>query len=217
MKIGVLGTGNVGDTIGSRLIELGHEVMMGSRTATSEKVLAFAAKHKGKASSGTFADAAAFGELIFNCGKGVEAMAILKSAGEKNLNGKVLIDLSNPLDFSKGFPPSLSVCNTSSIGEEIQKAFPEVRVVKSLNTMSCHLMVNPLSLNNGDHDVFMGGNNANAKKTVSDLLESFGWKPEHIIDLGDISSARGMEMILPIWLRLYGSKNSANFNFKIVS
>lgn len=205
----------MGEKIGSRLIGLGHEVKMGSRCATNEKATAFAAKHPGKASAGTFADAAAFGELIFNCTKGLEAVNILKSAGEKNLSGKILIDVTNPLDFSNGFPPSLSVCNTSSLGEEIQKAFPDVKVIKTLNTMSVDVMIDPASVGGGDHHVFVCGNDANAKADVVKILESFGWKKNNIIDLGDITSSRGTEMILPLWVRLYAGKKHANFNFKI--
>ncbi|MDX9907677.1 MAG: NAD(P)-binding domain-containing protein, partial [Bacteroidales bacterium] len=177
MKIAVLGTGMVGEAIGSKLIELGHSVRMGSRTATNEKALAFVAKHPGgKASAGTFAGAAAFGEVIFNCTKGTESMNILRSAGIENLDGKVLVDVANPLDFSNGMPPSLSVCNTDSLGEQIQREFPGVKVVKSLNTMWCGLMVNPGMLNGGDHHVFMSGNDAGAKAVVSGLLQSFGWR-----------------------------------------
>ncbi|MGZ3882803.1 MAG: NADPH-dependent F420 reductase [Bacteroidia bacterium] len=216
MKVGVLGTGVVGDKIGSRLVGLGHNVMMGSRSATNEKAQAFAAKHSGKASAGTFADAAAFGELIFNCTKGMETLNILNSAGGKNLSGKILIDVTNALDFSKGFPPTLSVCNTSSLGEEIQKAFPDVKVIKALNTMNCDIMVDPASIGGGNHNVFICGNDAGAKAETVKLLESFGWKQQNIIDLGDITSARGTEMILPLWVRLYGGKKHANFNFKIV-
>jgi len=218
MKIAVLGTGMVGDTIGSKLIETGHTVMMGSRTANNEKAAAFVTKNGGgKASAGTFAGAAAFGEIIFNCTKGIESLNILKSAGEKNLTGKILIDISNPLDFSKGMPPSLAICNTDSMAEEIQRAFPGVKVVKSLNTMWCGLMVNPAMLNGGDHNVFISGNDADAKKQVAGILESFGWTEKNIIDLGDITTARGTEMVLPLWLSIMGTKNSGAFNFKIIS
>jgi 8-hydroxy-5-deazaflavin:NADPH oxidoreductase len=218
MKIAVLGTGMVGDAIGSKLIELGHSVMMGSRTSENEKTVAFVAKNTNrKASAGTFAVAAAFGEIIFNCTKGTETLNILKSAGEKNLNGKILVDVANPLDFSKGMPPSLSVCNTNSLAEEIQKAFPDVRVVKSLNTMWCGLMVNPAMLNGGEHNVFMSGNNADAKKQVAGILKSFGWIEKNIIDLGDITTARGTEMLLPLWLSIFGSTNNGAFNFRIIS
>ena len=218
MKIAVLGTGMVGEAIGSKLIETGHTVMMGSRTAENEKAAAFVAKYaSGKASAGTFADAAAFGEIIFNCTKGIESLNNLKSAGEKNLTGKILIDVSNPLDFSKGMPPFLSVCNTDCMAEEIQRTFPGVKVVKSLNTMWCGLMVNPAMIGGGDHNVFMSGNDADAKKQVAGLLKSFGWSEKNIIDLGDIKSARGTEMLLPLWLSIMGVKNTGAFNFKIVS
>jgi len=216
MKIAVLGTGMVGDTIGSKLIELGHEVMMGSRTSDNKKVRAFAAKHNGKAGAGTFTDAAAFGEIIFNCTAGNGSIAALKQAGESNLNGKVIADISNPLDFSNGMPPFLSVSNTSSLGEEIQKAFPSARVVKTLNTMTCTLMVNPSLISKGDHNVFINGNDPAAKVEVKAILKSFGWSDKNIIDLGDITASRGTEMYLPLWLRIFGAINNGNFNIKII-
>lgn len=218
MKIGILGTGMVGDAIGSRLIETGHAVMIGSRTANNEKAAAFVTKYgNGKASAGTFADAAAYGEIVFNCTRGTESLNVLKGVGEKNLSGKVLVDISNPLDFSHGMPPTLSVSNTSSLAEEIQKTFPGAKVVKSLNTMNCRIMVNPGSVNSGDHNVFISGNDGTAKKQVAGILKSFGWKENNIIDLGDIKTARGAEMYLPLWLSIMGSGNSGSFNIKIVS
>lgn len=217
MRIAVLGTGNVGDTIGSKLIELGHSVMMGSRTADNEKGKVFVAKHSDKASLGTFADAAAFGEIIFNCTAGVGSLEALKMAGENNLNGKIIVDIANPLDFSKGMPPSLAVCNTNSLGEEIQKAFPKTKVVKALNTMWCGLMISPLMINGGDHSTFVSGDDAEAKEEVKDILKSFGWLEKNILDLGDISKARGTEMYLPLWLSIYGATNNGAFNIKIVS
>ncbi|HQQ95297.1 MAG TPA: NAD(P)-binding domain-containing protein [Bacteroidia bacterium] len=217
MKIAVFGTGNVGDTIGSKLIDLGHSVMMGSRTGSNEKAKAFVAKHGGKASAGTFTDAAQFGELVFNCTAGMGSLEALKLAGEKNLNGKVLVDIANPLDFSKGMPPSLSVCNTNSLGEEIQRAYPQVRVVKALNTMWCGLMVNPGMIQGGDHGTFVCGNDAGAKEEVKKILKSFGWAEKNILDLGDISKARGTEMYLPLWLSIYGATNNGAFNIKLVS
>ncbi len=218
MKIGVLGTGMVGDTIGSRLIELGHEVMMGSRSGANEKALAFVAKHKQGARAGTFADAAAFGELIFNCTKGDSTIDALKLAGSA-INGKILIDVANPLDFSKGTPPSLipSLSNTNSLGEEIQKTFPAIQVVKTLNTMWCGLMVNPLLIGEGNHTNFICGNDTDAKARVKALLNQFGWKNENLLDLGDISNARGTEAVLPIWLRVWSATKNGAFNFKIVS
>lgn len=215
MKIAVLGTGNVGDTIGSKLVETGHSVMMGSRTRENEKAKAFVAKHGGKASAGTFAEAAAFGELIFNCTLGMASLEALRAAGENNLLGKILVDLANPLDFSRGMPPSLTIANTHSLGEEIQNTFPNVRVVKALNTMWCGLMVNPAMIKGGDHHTFVCGNDASAKETVKGILKSFGWNDKNILDLGDITAARGTEMYLPLWLRIYGATGSGAFNIKI--
>lgn len=216
-KIAVFGTGMVGDTIGSKLIETGHSVMMGSRTANNEKAKAFVAKHKEKASAGTFANAAAFGEIIFNCTAGVGSIEALKLAGEDNIKGKIIVDIANPLDFSKGMPPSLAFVNTTSLGEEIQKTFPSVKVVKALNTMWCGIMVNPAMVNGGDHSTFISGNDTNAKEKVKEILKSFGWAEKNILDLGDITSARGTEMYLPLWLRIYGATNNGAFNIKIVS
>lgn len=213
MRIGILGTGMVGKAIGTKLIQLGHEVKMGSRTANNEKAAEWVKANGAHASQGTFSDAAAFGEMLFNCTSGMASLDALRSAGEKNLNGKVLIDVSNALDFSKGMPPSLFVCNTDSLAEQIQRTFPNAKVVKALNTMNCSLMVNP-SLIPGEHDVFLCGNDAGAKTKVKELLKSFGWKMP--IDLGDLTGARGMEMILPLWLRLMGTYQSPNFNYKIV-
>lgn len=216
-KIAVLGTGIVGDTIGSKLIELGHSVAMGSRTLNNEKALTFVAKHKGKAISGTFADAAAYGQIIFNCTKGIGSIDALTLAGENNLKNKIIVDIANPLDFSKGMPPTLTISNTNSLGEEIQKAFPSSKVVKTLNTMWCGLMVHPGLLNNGDHNAFVSGNDESAKEEVKEILKSFGWLDKNIIDLGDITTARASEMYLAMWVRILGVINTGTFNIKIVS
>ncbi len=217
MKIAVLGTGSVGDTIASKLIELGHVVKMGSRTSTNEKAAAFVLKHEKNASHGTFAEAAAFGELIINATSGAASIEVLEMAGANNLNGKILIDISNPLDFSKGQPVTLLQVNTTSLGEELQAAFPEAKVVKTLNTMWGGLMVNPAMIGNADHNVFVSGNDIDAKNSVKDLLISFGWIASNILDLGDISTARGPEMYLPLWLRIWGATQNGAFNIKIVS
>ena len=212
VRIGILGTGVVGQTIGGKLADLGHDVKLGSRTATNEKAAKWVAQHGSHASQGTFADAASFGEIVFNCTSGMVSLEALHSAGAANLAGKVLVDVSNPLDFSHGMPPTLSVCNSDSIAEQIQRAFPDAKIVKTLNTTNAAVMVNP-SVVPGDHDIFVSGNEAGAKSQVSELLRSFGWKT--IIDLGDISSARGVEMLLPIWLRLMGTFKTATFNFHV--
>jgi predicted dinucleotide-binding enzyme len=214
MKIGILGTGMVGSAIGTKLIKLGHEVKMGSRTPDNTKGSEWVKTNGAKATQGTFAEASSFGELLFNCTHGMASLEVLKLAGASNLKGKILIDIANPLDFSKGMPPSLSVCNTDSLGEQIQRAYPDTKIVKTLNTVNCNLMVNP-SLVKGDHDIFVSGNDAEAKRKVVEILKNwFGWKS--VIDLGDITSARATEMILPIWIRLMGLYQSPNFNFKIV-
>jgi predicted dinucleotide-binding enzyme len=200
MNVGVLGTGIVGKTIAAKLRALGHEVLIGSRSAGDDAV--------------PFAAAAAHGELVFNCTAGSVSLEALAAAGEENLSGKVLVDVSNPLDFSKGRPPTLSVCNDDSVGEQIQRAFPEAKVVKALNTMNAAIMVDPARVP-GEHDVFMCGNEDEAKAQVSELLQSFGWPAERIVDLGDITAARGPEMYLPLWLRLMGAVGP-QFNIKVV-
>jgi predicted dinucleotide-binding enzyme len=215
MKIAVFGTGSVGETLGSKLLELGHEVKMGSRTPTNEKAAAWAKKSGPKASAGTFADAAAFGQLIVNATLGAGTVEAFRMAGEANSAGKVIIDVSNPLDFSKGMPPSLFVSNTDSLGEQLQRAFPQAKVVKALNTMWCGLMVNPRLLKESHH-TYVAGNDAGAKETVRGLLFAFGWTQDEVIDVGDITGARATESYLPLWLRLYGALNTGTFNVKIV-
>lgn len=215
MKIGIFGTGMAGAVIGNKLVSLGHDVKMGSRTANNDKAVAWAKAAGAKASQGTFADAAGFGELLINCTLGAGAMDALKAAGADNLKGKILIDISNPLDFSKGMPPSLFAGNTDSLGERIQAAFPNTQVVKTLNTVTAEIMVNPGKIGGGDHTMFISGNDAAAKATVGEFLKTqFGWK--HLVDLGDITTARGTESYLPLWIRLWGSLKTGEFNIKIV-
>jgi 8-hydroxy-5-deazaflavin:NADPH oxidoreductase len=214
MKIAIFGTGMVGSTIGTKLISLGHEVKMGSRTADNAKAAAWVEANGTTASQGTFADAAAFGALAFNCTAGTGSLAALEAAGPKNLAGKVLVDVSNPLDFSKGMPPTLSVCNTDSTAEQLQRACPDAKVVKALNTMNCTLMVDP-SLIKGEHDVFLCGNDAGAKGQVTEILKGwFGWK--NVVDLGDLTAARGQEMFVILWVRLYGALQAPMFNIHVV-
>ncbi len=212
-NIAILGTGMVGDAIGTKLVSLGYKVKMGSRTDNNEKATAWSDRNGLLASHGTFADAAAFGELIFNCTSGQVSLEVLQLAGRENLQGKILVDVANPLDFSKGMPPSLSVCNTDSLGEVIQRQFSDLKVVKTLNTLNCQLMVNP-GLLADPGDLFICGNDAAAKNEITGLLQSFGW--EKIIDLGDITAARGTEQLLPVWVRLMGTLGTPMFNFSIV-
>lgn len=216
MTIAVLGTGSVGETIASRLIELGHRVVMGSRQATNEKAAAWVAGAGERASAAPFADAITTGELLINATKGEVALDIFADVPDDAYAGKTLIDIANPLDFSNGMPPTLSTVNTDSFGEKLQRTYPALHVVKSLNTMWAGLMVNPNLVAGGDHTVFMSGNDADAKAQTATLLQEFGWKGENILDLGDISTARGTEQLLPIWLRTWGALGTAAFNFKIV-
>ncbi|HYP77882.1 MAG TPA: NAD(P)-binding domain-containing protein [Polyangiaceae bacterium] len=214
MKIGVLGTGMVGQTIGAKLIALGHEVKLGSRTPSNEKARAWADELGARASHGTFAECAAFGELLFNCTTGEASLEVLAAAGDANLADKVLIDVSNPLDFSKGRPPTLFVCNDDSLAERIQRAHPRLKVVKTLNTVNCEVMVDPARVAGGDHTMFLCGNDQSAKASVRELLtDSFGWRD--VIDLGDISNARATEALLPIWVRLWSVLKTGDFNVKV--
>jgi predicted dinucleotide-binding enzyme len=229
MRIAILGTGSVGRTLASRLVELQYEVILGTRNV-QEKLASTEKDHYGnpsfsewiaankKVRLGIFSEAAAFGDTVINATNGGNSVTALIHAGAKNLAGKVLIDIANPLDFSNGMPPSLlpGLNNTNSLGEEIQKTFPETLVVKTLNTMWCGLMINPGLIGKGDHINFISGNNTEAKARVSKLLNQFGWLDENIIDLGDITGARATESILPIWVRLLGATKSNIFNFKIV-
>ena len=214
-KIAVLGTGMVGQVISTKLIQLGYEVKMGSRTSNNEKALAWVASNGNSASTGSFSQAAEYGEIIFNCTKGDVTLSILEQAGKDHFNGKTLIDISNPLDFSKGMPPSLipGLTNTNSLGEEIQKLLPGAHVVKTLNIVNCEVMVDPKK-SGGDPTMFVCGNNADAKLEVKNILNQFGWTD--IIDLGDITTARGTEMLLPIWLRTWMATGNGYFAFKIV-
>jgi predicted dinucleotide-binding enzyme len=211
MRIGVLGTGVVGRTLGSALLRSGHEVRMGSRTAGNEAAVAWAGEIGGPATEGTFADAAGFGELIVNATAGAVSLQVLHAAGQEQLAGKVLIDVSNPLDTSKGMPPTLTVCNDDSLAEQLQRAYPDVRVVKTLNTVTAAVMVEP-ARDPGTHTIFVAGDDADAKAQVRELLGEFGWPDEAILDLGDITAARGLEMYLPLWIRLWGALGTPILN-----
>lgn len=215
MRIGVLGTGTVGDAIATKLVEVGHDVVMGSRSAGNEKAVAWRDQFPERAGEGSFADAAAHGALVVNATTGVASLEALRAAGADHLAGKTLLDVANPLDFSAGFPPRLSVANDDSLGEQIQREFPDTRVVKALNTMNAQVMVDPGQLP-GQHDVLVAGDDAAAKAEVVGLLRSFGWREDAVLDLGGIAAARGMEAYLLLWLSLMGTFGSATFNIRVV-
>lgn len=220
MKIGIIGSAHVAQTVGGKLSQLGHEIVLGTRDPSKlDDKKGFggtlrewlAAHPSGRV--GTNAEAAAHGELLINATNGDGAINALTLAGADNLAGKILIDISNPLDFSKGMPPTLFIKDTDSLGELIQRTFPTTKVVKTWNTMTADVMINPALVNGGDHTIILSGNDEAAKASVTALLQSLGWRD--IIDLGDLSTARGTEMLLPIWVRLWGKLGTGHFQFKI--
>ncbi|HEY3418946.1 MAG TPA: NAD(P)-binding domain-containing protein [Methanomassiliicoccales archaeon] len=226
MKIGVLGTGSVGRANAARLAQLGHEVYMGTRDVPKamsqvennprgDPPIKEWLKQNPRVRLVTFREAAEKGDLIINATKGEHSIEALRAAGEQNLSGKVLMDISNPLDFSKGMPPTLLVSNSDSLGEQIQREFPKAKVVKTLNTVNAALQADPMKLANGDHDMFIGGNDPSAKAEVRQLLNQYGWK--NVNDLGDITTARGMEMLLIIWVNIMGKLDTPLFNFRVVT
>lgn len=221
MNIAVLGTGIVGKTIAEALNKLGHSVIIGTRSVeaklneTSDKgSFSDWLKEHPAIALATFEDACKSSELLVNCTPGMQSVNIISGINTSFLSGKVLVDIANPLDFSNGMPPILTPGNTDSLGEQLQRTFPELRVVKTLNTMNCFIMVHPERVP-GEHHVFLCGNDAAAKTETRSLLSGFGWKETSMIDLGDISNARGTEQLLPIWIRLWQALGTADFNFHI--
>lgn len=233
LRYAVLGTGSVGRTIAAKLASLGHDVVVGTRDPRSTLARTGSDRPDGTAGSAnlpfsawlrenpgvqlaSFAEAAAGADAVVNATSGATSLEVLAAAGAGNLAGKVLIDLANPLDFSAGMPPSLDPVNTDSLGERIQREYPEAKVVKTLNTMNAAVMVEPARVP-GAHDVFVAGNDPEAKRAVTGLLVSFGWPRHSVVDLGDITAARGTEMMLPVWLRLFGALGHGEFNFHIAA
>lgn len=225
MRYAVLGTGAVGRTIAAKLASLGHDVVIGTRDPQATLARTEPDRYGNPPFSQwqaahpqvrleSFAGAAAFGETVVNSTAGAATLQVLETAGAENLAGKVLMEIANPLDFSSGMPPSLNPVNTDSLGEQVQRAFPAAKVVKTLNTMNCRVMVDPTRVP-GEHNVFLSGDDTDAKEAVTELLVSFGWPPAGVVDLGDITTARGAEMLLPIWLRLMSVIGHADFNFHI--
>jgi NADPH-dependent F420 reductase len=216
MRIGVLGTGSVGRAVAGRLAELGHEVTMGTRdpagTAARDDHAAWAVDHAAVRLA-SFAEAAEQAELVVNAAGGDVSLGVLESARAEHLAGKVLLDISNPLDSSQGFPPQLFVKDDDSLAERIQRTFPDARVVKSLNTMNNQVMVDPQRLPE-ETAVFVSGDDADAKTTVTELLRAMGHTD--VIDLGGLETARGAEMWLALWVRLAMALGGSDFNIRIV-
>lgn len=211
MRMGVVGSGMVAQALSARLAELGHDVMIGTRDA--EKLKGWQSSNQ-RVNIGSFSETAAHGEMVFNATNGAGSLQALAMAGEANLSGKILVDVSNTLDFSNGFPPSLTVCGTDSLAEQIQRAFPFTKVVKTINTVTARIMVHPLEVAEGDHHVFISANDVDAKAQVIELLRNFGWL--NIFDLGDLSTARGTEAYLLLWVRLFGAMNTGMINIKLM-
>jgi len=225
MEVAVLGTGMVGRALAAKLADLGHDVVVGTRDVgetlartepgpMGHPPYAEWQKEHANVRLVPYAEAGAHGEIVVNATAGQGSIAALRAAGD--LAGKVVVDVANPLDFSHGMPPTLSVCNTDSLGEQIQQAFPDARVVKTLNTLNASVMVEPSRVP-GDHAVFVGGEDAAAKETVKGLLREFGWSDRSIVDLGGIRAARGTEMYLPLWLSLWGALGTGDFNIAVLS
>lgn len=212
-KIGILGTGMVGRAVGTRLVGLGHDVFMGARQPGNTVAAKWAQAAAGRA--GTFEEAAAHGEVLVNATAGAGSLAAMRQAGAAGLDGKVVLDTSNPLDFVNGFPPSLNPVNTDSLGEQLQVAFPRARFVKTLNTVIASVMVDPGALPE-PHDVFVAGEDEDAKEVARGLLVELGWQREHIIDLGGIRASRGTEMYMALWLAMDSAFQSGDFNIRVV-
>ncbi|MFI6376767.1 NADPH-dependent F420 reductase [Streptomyces sp. NPDC050546] len=213
MRYAVLGTGDVGRTLGTRLVELGHEVRLGSRTRDNPAAVEWASAAGAGADAGTFAEAAAFGEVVVNAVGGRVALAALDAVRPEDFDGKILVDISNPLGFEEG-ELRLSPVESDSVGETIQRAFPNARVVKTLNTVNCQVMVDPGRVP-GEHNVFVCGDDARAKEQVTALLGEFGWPRERVLDLGGIRAARAVEMWLPLWVGLMQKFGHADFNLEL--
>jgi len=217
MRIAMLGTGIVGRALAAELARRGDEVVLGTRDASqphSEELAELLGEHS-TITLRSFADAVTDAELVVLAIGGDHALDVIAAAGPDALDGKVLIDLSSPLDFSNGYPPTLSVCNTTSLGEQIQAAAPGARVVKTLNTVNVAVMTDPAGVGAGEHDLFLCGNDEGAKRHVEAFLaERFGW--QSFLDLGDITMARGTEMYMPLWLRVRAALGTSNFNVRVV-
>lgn len=214
MRYGVLGTGDVAQTIADKLLELGHEVMMGARSATNEKAILWAKKHGEKASCGTFADAAQFGEQVWNCVQGIHSLEALSAAGIESLKDKILIDQTNPYFYVDGhISLAEKYMGKTSLGEEIQKFLPDTKVVKTLNYIGSVMMTKPEILSE-PVTVFYCGNDAASKEIVKEILHDFGWTDT--FDLGDISMSRYTEMLGAFWVPVFRQLHTMEWGLRLV-
>jgi predicted dinucleotide-binding enzyme len=212
MRIAVIGTGHAGRTLAKGFQRTGHDVVVGTRdpdaTRAREEWLGL------DVPLAALGMVAADADLVVNATNGQASLAALGEVGSDHLAGKVILDVANPLDFSQGFPPTLSVKDTDSLAEQIQRAFPEARVVKGLNTVTAAVMVDPSTVGDGDTTVFVAGDDEEARQQVSELLRELGWLD--IVELDGLQNARGLEMWLPLWVRLMGALGTGQFNIKLV-
>ncbi|MDF2747690.1 MAG: oxidoreductase [Propionibacteriaceae bacterium] len=212
MRMAVIGTGMVGRTLGEGLAKAGHDIVVGTRDPARTR-----ARDEWGATSLSLASYGQIGvgaDLFINATSGDASLEALQAVGDDALAGKVLIDVANALDRSSGFPPTLFVCNTDSLAEQLQRAFPRTKVVKAFNTMTAAVMVNPGAVGRGDTTVFVAGNDADARATVAAVATDLGWTD--VMDLGDLTAARGLEMWVSLWLRLLMALGGPMFNIKVV-
>ncbi|HKH55134.1 MAG TPA: hypothetical protein VKA58_06740, partial [Propionibacteriaceae bacterium] len=198
--------------LGEGLAKVGHDVVVGTRDPARTR-----ARDEWGATSLSLASYGQIGvgaDLFINATSGDVSLEALQAVGDEALAGKVLIDVSNALDRSSGFPPTLFVCNTDSLAEQVQRAFPRTKVVKAFNTMTAAVMVNPGAVGGGDTTVFVAGNDADARATVAAVATALGWTD--VMDLGDLTAARGLEMWVSLWLRLLMALGGPMFNIKVV-
>ena len=208
MQIAILGTGAVGPALAKALSAAGHQVTIGTRDPEQTKAREQWAEVDLPLAAYQDLDA----DIFINATNGSGSLPALQAVGDA-LNGKVLIDASNPLDFSQGFPPSLFVSNTDSLAEQLQREFPDARVVKMFNTMANQVMINPGGLAD-DTTIFVASNDADARRSAASIAADLGWTD--VFDLGDLTAARGLEMYLPLWVRIFAQLGRPEFNIKLV-
>lgn len=213
-RVGVLGTGEVGRRLAAGFASRGHEVVIGSRDPAKPELAEWLSGDGAGVVAGTFAEAAAHGELLVLAVLGDAAEAVIADAGPSNFGGKVVIDAMNPLDFSGGFPAKLSISGEDSLGERVQRALPEAKVVKAFNTIGNQYFVEP-SFSEGQPTMLIAGNDEEAKRTVEEVLTDFGWSD--VVDIGGIEGARELEAICIAWVKIGGARDAWDHGFKLLA
>jgi 8-hydroxy-5-deazaflavin:NADPH oxidoreductase len=212
-QVGVLGSGEVGRRLAAGFRSRGHDVMIGSRDPGKPELREWLSGDGAGIQGGTFAQAAAHGELLVLAVLGDAAEQVIVDAGPGNFSGKVVIDAMNPLDFSAGFPPKLSIAGEDSLGERVQRTLPDAKVVKAFNTIGNPYFVDP-AFSEGPPTMLIAGNDDDAKRTVGDVLADFGWPPP--VDIGGIEGSRELEAICIAWVKIGGARGSWDHGFKLL-